>query len=348
MKVDSRLSQHVHRFFLDYLTTQRNVSSNTLLSYRDTIKLFLAFAARRLSTEVVDLNVDDLTAVVVLAFLDHLEQERGNGIATRNARLAALRTFYRHIGAHDPLSLEQCQRVVAIPSKRGRTKVVNYLERDELEAILNEIDRDRPEGRRDYAMLSLTYQTGARVSETLTVRACDLELEPPATVRLWGKGRKERLLPLWRRTAVLLNALLEERGVAPQSALPVFVNMRGRPMTRWGFRHVLTKYAAAAAKNGASGLTVKRIHPHLLRHSAAMHMLQSGLDPNVIRDVLGHASSETTWRYARLNLEMKRKAIESYAPTQTDEPPLWHRDKDLLGFLENLGKRGDYVKPIKR
>jgi site-specific recombinase XerD len=348
MTSDNRLSRHVHSFFHDYLTLQRNVSPHTLLSYRDTIKLFLTFASRQLSTPVVDLSLDNLTADLVLAFLEYLEQERANRIATRNTRLAALHAFFRHVGAHDPLSLEQCHRIVAIPAKRGDSKAVHYLEREELQAILSEIDRGRPQGRRDYALLTLTYQTGARVSEVVALRACDLQLEGPATVRLWGKGRKERTLPLWEHTALHLRALLEEREVDPRSAQPVFVNRRGQPLTRWGFRYVLEKHVHSVAKRDpAQPSTSKHVHPHLLRHTAAMHMLQAGVDPNVIRDVLGHASTDTTWRYVRINIEMKREAIESYAPTASRQPPLWQRDNDLLTFLENLGKQRSYVEPIR-
>ena len=336
------LGRRVHSFFDEYLTTQRNVSHHTLLSYRDTIKLFLSFASRRKSRPVVALGLDDLTADLVLEFLGHLEEERGNGIPTRNARLAALHVFFRHVAAHDPLRLDQCQRIVSIPAKRAAAKVVEYLEREELEAILGRIDRSHREGRRDYAMLTFTYQTGARVQEVLDVRACDLQLELPAKVRLWGKGRKERILPLWSQTADLLRALLEERGVDPRSTQPVFVNILGHPMSRWGFRHVLQKYAELA-KTGSPPGSTKHVHPHMLRHTSAVHMLQAGVDPNVIRDVLGHASSETTWRYARINIEMKRKAIESYAPAQAKEPPRWRREQDLLAFLEGLGKRPAYV-----
>jgi site-specific recombinase XerD len=345
MTADNRLSRHVHDFFHEYLTTQRNVSPHTLLSYRDTIKLFLSFASRQLSTPVVNLNLDALTPDLVLTFLNHLESERSNTAATRNVRLAALHVFFRYVGAHDPLSLDKCQRIVSIPKKRAATPTIDYLEREELQGILARIDRQTPAGRRDYAMLTFTYQTGARVQEVVGLRACDLQLDPPPQVRIWGKGRKERVLPLWSQTAALMRALLVERNVDPRSSQLVFVNLRGRPMTRWGFRHVLRKYVGAAARDGSS-VVHKRVHPHSLRHTSAMHMLQAGADPNAIRDVLGHASSETTWRYARINIEMKRKAIESYQPDVPQGPPVWRKNQDLLTYLESLGKRQDYVAPI--
>jgi site-specific recombinase XerD len=345
MTSDNRLSRHVHSFFHDYLTTQRNVSPHTVFSYRDTLKLFLSFASEQLSTPVVDLSLDALTPDLVLTFLNHLETERSNTAATRNVRLAALHVFFRYVGAHDPLSLENCQRIVSIPKKRTTNPAIDYLEREELDDVLTRIDRHTPAGRRDYAMLAFTYQTGARVQEVVGLRACDLQLDSLRQVRIWGKGRKERVLPLWKQTAALLRALLEERNVDPRSSQLVFINMRGRPMTRWGFRHILRKYVSAA-KREASSVAHKRVHPHSLRHTLAMHMLQAGADPNAIRIVLGHASSETTWRYARINIEMKRKAIESHKPDASPETPTWRKDQDLLTYLESLGKARDYVKPI--
>jgi len=345
MASDNRLSRHVHGFFHEYLTSQRNVSPHTVFSYRDTLKLFLSYASQQLSTPVVDLNLEALTPDLVLRFLNHLETERSNTAATRNVRLAALHVFFRYVGAHDPLSFDNCQRIVSIPKKRTTTPATDYLEREEIEDVLARINRQTPAGRRDYAMLAFTYQTGARVQEVVGLRACDLQLDSLPQVRIWGKGRKERVLPLWNQMAALLRALLEERNVDPRSSQLVFVNMRGRPMTRWGFRHILQKYVSAAKRERTS-VAHKRVHPHSLRHTLAMHMLQAGADPNAIRDVLGHASSETTWRYARINIEMKRKAIESHKSDAPQETPVWRKDQNLLTYLESLGKCRDYVKPI--
>ena len=347
MKSDDRLSRYVHTFFHDYLTSQRNVSPQTLLSYRDTLKLFLQFGSVYLARPVVELVIDELDVELVLAFLNHLEQERKNSAATRNVRLAALHTFFKHVAARDPLLLNHCHRIVAIPLKRTETPAVEYLEPEELEVILRDIDRSTPVGRRDYALLSLTYQTGARAQEILGLRACDLQLIPPAWVRLWGKGRKERVIPLWETTAELLRALLAERNIAPESTEPVFVNMRGRPLTRWGFNHILKKRCRLATAS-LPALANKRIHPHVLRHTTAVHMLQADADPNTIRDVLGHASSETTWRYARIMMDRKRKAIEACSSSGGDlkeQPvPIWHRDGDLLAQLESLGRQANYGK----
>ena len=345
MNAHALLGRHVQTFFDEYLTAQRNVSPNTVLAYRDTLKLFFAFAATKLQKPVVELSMSDLSVDVVLSFLTHLEGERKNSISTRNARLATLRVFYGHVAARAPDELEVCQRVQRIPAKRAPKPEVNYLEPDEMNALLSGIGRASVEGRRDYALVAFAYQTGARVQEIVSLKARDLQLEPPAQVRIWGKGRKERILPLWPKTALLLRRLLQERNVDPRAAAPVFVNIRGQSLTRWGVRHILRKYTAVAARTCPT-LADKSVHPHVLRHTTAMHMLQSGSDPSAIRDVLGHASAETTWKYARINLDTKRKAIEACAlagPKIRCAPvPVWRKDKDLLAQLEALSRRPNY------
>ena len=345
MTTDHSLSRHVHSFFHDYLARQRDLSPNTVLSYRDTLKLFLQFAATQLARPVVDLSLDMLDVDLVLLFLDHLEEQRKNSAATRNVRLAALHTFFRHVGGQDPLYLDQCRRIVDIPLKRVATPAVDYLEREELEAVLDAIEQSTPGGRRDFALLSLAYQTGARVQELLSLRAGDLQLAPPAWVRLFGKGRKERVIPLWNQTADLLRALLAERNIAAASGSWVFANLRGQPLTRWGFRHILHKHVRAAATSCPT-VAAKRVHPHMLRHTTAVHMLQAGTDPNSIRDFLGHASSETTWRYARITMQMKRQAAEALASdsdSRDQRLPVWHEDEAVLAYLESLGRPNDYV-----
>ncbi|MAE16787.1 MAG: integrase [Deltaproteobacteria bacterium] len=345
MRSKNSLSRHVHSFFQDYLTRQRNLSPNTVLSYRDTLKLFLRFASIHLEKPVIDLSVDLLDVELVLLFLDHLEEHRKNSAATRNVRLAALHSFFRHVGGRDPLLLDQCRRILDIPLKRTTTPAVDYLEREELEALLHAIDLSKFDGRRDFTLLSLAYQTGARVQEILNLRVCDLQLTPPAWVRLLGKGSKERVIPLWNQTAELLRALLVERNLAAKGTSSVFTNLQGKPLTRWGFRYILQKHVRAAAAILPT-LADKHVHPHILRHTTAVHMLQAGVDPNSIRDCLGHANSETTWRYARITMQMKRKAIEALAPqgeTVQQPVPIWREDEALLSYLESLGRRNGYV-----
>ncbi len=347
MSSGNSLAGHLRTFFHDHLIAQRNVSPHTVLAYRDAIKLLLVFAAERLRKPVARLGFEDLGVETVLGFLEYLEKDRNNSVATRNARLAALHVFYQHVAGRDPIVFAQCQRVLGIPAKRGLSPEVDYLERDEMDAILRAPDRSTAAGRRDYALISFAWQTGTRVGEIITLRACDLQLDPPPHVRIWGKGRKERVIPLWASTAAVLRAWLDERHVDPRSPAPVFVNLRGQPLTRWGVRHILMKQAQSASKS-CPNLALKPVHPHILRHTTAVHMLQAGADPSAIRDVLGHASAETTWRYARINLEMKRQAIESYAPLGAKAGPpirIWHRQPDLLAELEAIGRRRDYVEP---
>lgn len=342
---DSALAGHLRTFFHDFLIAQRSVSPHTVLAYRDAIKLLLVFAAKHLRKPVARLVFEDLDVETVLGFLDHLETYRNNSVATRNARLAALHVFYQHVAARDPMVFALCQRVLGIPAKRGSSPEVDYLEREEMDAILHAPDRATPAGRRDYALISFAWQTGARVGEIIALRACDLQLDPPPHVRIWGKGRKERVIPLWTNTATVLRAWLEERQVDPRSPAWVFVNLRGYPLTRWGVRHILRKQARTASSS-CNTLAQKDVHPHILRHTTAVHMLQAGADPSAIRDVLGHASPETTWRYARINLDMKRKAVESYAPLGPEKRspvPIWQRQPDILAELEAIGRRRDYV-----
>jgi site-specific recombinase XerD len=347
MKPDSALGRHLHTFFHEYLTAQRNVSPHTVLAYRDALKLLLRFAATRLGKGVDALVLEGLGVDTVLAFLDHLERERKNSVATRNARLAALHVFYRHVAARDPASFQLCQRVLGIPVKRGPRRAVRYLEPEEMDALMEGVDRSTPWGRRDYTLIVFAYQTGARVEEILSLRACDLQLDVLPQVRIWGKGRKERLIPLWEKTTALLRAWIEERNLDPRGTGLVFVNMRGRPLTRWGVGYILKKHARHATSTCPT-IADKPIHPHVLRHTMAVHALDSGADTSAIRDLLGHESVDTTWRYTRLRMEMKRKVIEACAPRRADgEPPapIWRRDPDLLAQLEAIGRRQDYVEP---
>lgn len=345
MTSNSVLARHLHTFFHEYLIAQRSLSSHTVLAYRDALKLYLQFAAERRGKPVTGLVLEDMNAEVALAFLDHLERDRGNSVVTRNARLAALHVFYRHVASRDPQSFALCQRVLGVPAKRAPRRVVHYLERDEMDALISAIDRSTPAGRRDHALVTFAWQTGARVGEIIALRACDLRLEGPAHVRIWGKGRKERVVPIWPSTAAVLRAWLAERNIDPRSTSSVFVNLRGGALTRWGVRHILKKHARTATAVCPT-MAEKRIHPHVIRHTTAVHMLQAGVDASAIRDVLGHQSAETTWRYTRINLEMKRKAVESCAPVGTDAAspvPVWRRDPDIVAELEALGRRRGYV-----
>jgi integrase/recombinase XerD len=331
------LARALRGFFADYLPRVRGVSPHTVRSYRDAFMLLLRFVAGRRERPVVVLDFCDVGVDDVLAFLDHLETDRHNGAATRNARLAAVHAFARYAAANHPEHIEQCQRILAVPFKRARPRLVEYLEGDELRAILDAPDRATPDGRRDHALLLALFNTGARVQEILDLRPCDLQLVRPLQARLRGKGRKERVCPLWPQTVEILRALLAERGVDPAATQPLFRNRRGEPLTRFGVRYLLRKYVRRA-RAAATTLDAKRVHPHVLRHTTAVHLLQAGVDLVTISHWLGHASVETTNRYAAVDLETKRAAVAKARPVGTIDPALaaWRTDATILQWLEAL------------
>lgn len=329
------LGRQITFFFNDYLLGQRGASPHTVHSYRDTFKLLLGFAARRADKKVADLALVDLDAPAVLAFLEHLERERECSIATRNVRLAAIRTFFRIVAANIPTAFEQCQRVIVIPMKIAPRRPIDYLERDEMEAVLAAIDRSKAGGLRDYALFALIYNCGNRVQETLDLNACDLHLSKPLFVRLRGKGNKERVSPLWPETAAVLRDLLALRGLEPTSAAPVFVNQRGERLGRDGVAYLLRKHVDRAGAR-TSSLGRKRVHPHSLRHTTAVHMRRAGDEPNAIAALLGHSQITTTERfYGHVDLEEKRKAIEANPPPVKVARGRWRRP-EVLSFLESL------------
>jgi len=331
------LARALRGFFADHLSRVRGMSPHTVRSYRDALMLLLRFLVRHHGREVVALDFDDLAPDHILAFLDHLEADRHNGAATRNARLAAVHAFARYAAASDPEHLELCQRILAVPFKRARMRVVEYLEADELRALLDAPDRATADGRRDHGLLLVLFNTGARVQEILDLRPCDLQLMRPCQVRLCGKGRKERLCPLWPHTADVLRALLLEQGGDPAAATPVFRNHRGQPLTRFGVRYILRKYARRA-QSAAPSLAARRIHPHTMRHTAAVNLLQAGVDLVTISHWLGHASVETTNRYVAVDLETKRAALAMARPVSDIAPDLaaWRTDASILQWLESL------------
>jgi len=331
------LARALRDFFSDYLPRLRGMSAHTVLSYRDSLRLLLCFVAARRQGAVSTLDVEDLGPQEIIAFLHHLEQERQSTASTRNVRLAAIHAFFRYLCAHDPERLEQCQRILGVPFKRARARPVEYLEYEEIKAVLGAIDRSTAAGRRDYALLVTMFNTGARVQEILDLRVCDLQLQRPVQVRLVGKGRKERLCPLWPQTAQVLADWLEERSVDPRSMERLFLNHRREPLTRFGVRYILAKYCARARPE-ASSLDGKRLHPHTLRHSTAVHLLKAGVDLSTISHWLGHASLNTTHRYATVDLDMKRQAIAKAKPiaTASRTAAAWRKDASILEWLEAL------------
>lgn len=332
MKSDP-LPQLLRMFFTDWMVQQRNASVHTIKSYRDTWRLFLRFVAARRGKPVVRLALSELTATEVIAFLQHLEIERGDTIGTRNCRLAALRSFFGFVATREPELMAQCADVMNVPTKKAPIRAPDYLEPEEVQAILAQPDRSTLIGQRDHTLLSVLYNTGARIQEALDLRPQAIRFEAPACVRLYGKGRKERISPLWPETVALLKSLLE-RTPRPIDA-PLFVNRYGKPLSASGVRFKLADYVRAAEKIAPS-LAAKQVTPHSFRHATAVHLVAAGVDVTVIRSWLGHVSLETTNHYAQANLETKRKALERVERPKTDSPPSWRRDESVLDWLDTL------------
>ncbi len=335
------LARAVRRFFTEYLPGQRGLSAHTIHSYRDTLVLFLRFAATDARCKIERLDLDHVAADRVVAFLTHLEAGRQNGIATRNARLAAVHTFVRFLCSEHPERLADMQAVLAIPFKRGaREEPIAYFEADEIAAFLASIDRRTSRGARDYALFALLFNTGARVQELLDLRLADVRLDPPAQIRLMGKGHRLRLCPIWPGTAQLVRGYMERQCLAdsPPTTTRLFTNQRGEPLTRWGVGYLLRRYLAAASE-AAPTLKAKRLHPHSFRHTTAIHLLKAGVDFATISQWLGHASLNTTMRYARADLDLKRAALSQVFPGAL-APPSAGRVRadaaDLAGWLRRL------------
>jgi len=321
-------------FFQEWLAEQRNASVHTIRSYRDTWRLFLRFVAERKRKQVAEIKLADLTASEVSAFLGHAEHDRKGTIGTRNCRLAAIRSFFNFVAGKEPTSIAHCTEVLAVPIKRASIKAPCYLEPTEVEAILAQPDRSTLEGLRDHALLSFLYNSGARIQEALDLTPEAIRFEAPSCVRLHGKGRKERICPLWPETVLLLKKLLERQPRTPNERL--FVNRYGEPLGASGVRFKLAAYVKAAAKT-VPRLRSKTVTPHSFRHATAVHLVSAGVDVTVIRSWLGHVSLDTTNHYAQANLETKRKALERVgAPASGKKLPSWKRDASVLAWLDTL------------
>ena len=324
----------LHAFFYERLVQQCNVSAHTVRSYRDAWRLFLRFVAAHHKRAVAGLTLAELTAAEVAAFLQHSEVERGVSIGTRNCRLAALRSFFHFVAEREPAAIAQCAEVLHIPSKKTTKPAPCYLESSEIEAILAQPDRRCLEGQRDHALLSFLYNTGARIQEALDVCPAAIRFDTPLCVHLLGKGRKERICPLWPETVALLKALLKRQPRADDE--PLFVNRYGAPLGASGVRFKLAQYVEAATRTVPT-LSSKKVSPHRFRHATAVHLVSAGADVTVIRSWLGHAHLDTTNHYAQANLETKRKALESLVPSsKVMKPPRWKRDASVLAWLDSL------------
>lgn len=322
----------LQRFFLERLLEHKKVSPCTVAAYRDSFRLLLNFAHHKLGKAPASLTLSDLSVPLILAFLKHIEDERGNSIRSRNARFAAIRSFMEYVSFEEPAALAHAQSVLAIPMKRFEQPMIGFLSREHIEAILAAPDQNSWSGQRDRVMLLTLYNTGARVSELTSMRVDDLVLDTTAWIRIRGKGRKERSVPIWSDTAAALKRWLH---AYPRDGVqPLFPNRFGNPLTRVGVTERL-KLAVKLASRNVPDLAKCRVFPHLLRHSIAMHLLQSGVDITVIALWLGHESPVTTHRYVEADIAMKDKALKAIQPAS--HLPLRYRPKDqVLQFLQSL------------
>jgi site-specific recombinase XerD len=326
------ISPLLQSFFTDRLMSQRQASPHTIGSYRDTFRLLLVFAKEKLNKPPSKLTLDDLDAPFIGSFLDHIESGRHNGARTRNLRLTAIRSFFQYASFQEPDHSALIQRVLAIPSKRYERPLIDFLTHQEILALLAAPDSTTWMGRRDRALLMLAIQTGLRLSELIRLSRHDIILDTGAHVRCYGKGRKERCTPLTKQIVAVLKAWLKERGGSESDV--VFPSARGTSLSPDGVQYLLAKHVAQARKMCPS-LKQKRVSPHVLRHTAAMELLQAGVDHSVIALWLGHESPQTTQIYLQADLALKEKILEKTKPLNVKASRYRPRDK-LLQFLTSL------------
>lgn len=337
---ESKLGKAIFSFFEDYLKCQKGLRSASIKSYRDTMRLFLAFAANQNGCKITSLKLSDFTSARILAFLRFIEVKRNNKPQTRNQRLTALRTFFEFLSIQNPLMLKEAQKVLAIPLKRAKMPGTFFLERNEVAKLFHELQLQKSVSLRDQALLLFLYNTGARVQEVANLLVENLEFGEMPRVHLTGKGGKWRICPLWKETCRLLQKLLEDRTFIKEDMTPVFISRTGNSLTRFGIYKLVRKYTANIIKKDVDGHP-RHISPHIFRHSTAVHLLEAGVEVNVIRSWLGHVSLETTNRYAEINLKMKAEALQVCNP-QFDTEPIsqkqnkWHDNSTLLKWLNSL------------
>ena len=332
------LGNIVRSFFEDYLKVQKGLRISSIRSYRDSLRLFLGFIARSKKKPIVKLSWDDLTVEQVLAFLGHLEKERSNHIRSRNQRLAALRTFFEYVAGRIPEMLRTGQQIASIPVKRTPPPETHYLEQEEIRSLLQRIPRKERHALRDRTLILFLYNTGARVQEVADLQVENLELESSPRVQLHGKGDKWRVCPLWAQTVKHLRQLLQEHESKFVKKSPVFCSRTGVPLTRFGIYKIIRRHASYLDTTGAHP---RHVTPHLFRHTAAVHLLESGVEVNVIRGWLGHVSLETTNRYAELTLRAKEAALRECEPVLNDSAgfprrSVWKDDESILNWLNAL------------
>jgi len=329
------LGPWVRRFLLEYLVTECNLARNTQRSYRDTLCLLIPFVAQHAKKEVDQIAVTDISSDVVRFFLQHLEECRKCGVATRNQRLAAIHSLARFIGTHSPEHIVWCGQLRTIPPKRAPRSTITYLEKSEMDALLNAPDQLTDQGQRDHALLLFLYNTGARADEAAQSKIVDLALahapRDHSSVNIRGKGNKLRRCPLWPQTVAELSWLIDGRHKTDH----VFLNRCGQPITRFGIHTMIERYVQRTLP-GMPSLAGKRVSPHTIRHTTATHLLRAGVDINTIRAWLGHVSLNTTNVYAEVDLAMKAKALATCEVIASQPQKHWRNDVTLLQFLRNL------------
>lgn len=335
MKNSTDLARYLTGFFTEYLFGIRNLSKNTIRAYRDTFRLLLVFYREVYAIPPEKLVIKKMNDKTIIQYLDWLQKERKCTNSTRNQRLAAIHTFFRYLQLQNPENLLLYQKILLIPFKKVQKTIIQHLTTEQTKRLLEQPNVRKRGGRRDMVLLSVLYDTGARVQEICDLRVRDVRLESPALVTLTGKGCKSRQVPLLGNTVNLLRNYMEEHGLHRNGKqdMPLFYNQRYAALSRGGITHILQKYAD---KIKCPDIPL-RITPHILRHSKAVHLLQAGINIILIRDILGHVSVQTTEMYARVDMETKRKALEnSYSNMTPGDMPDWNQDENLLDFLENL------------
>ena len=325
MKKANPLMLLVQGFFQNYLLVDRGLSQNTVMAYRDTLKLFFSFECLRQKKPVTKLVLDDINADAVLLFLNQLEIKRNNSIVTRNLRLASLKTFSLFLTTKDVLRAGEYQRIMALPLKKAPRKLIDYLEVSEVKAIIGDFDQENKHEQRDHVLLNLLYNTGARVQEICDLTVSSITFGQLPVVTLVGKGNKTRMVPIWQDTAKLLMDYLSNYQLLDKPTAKLFLNACGQPLGRFGIRYIIKKRVKSASEH-CPGLKTKSIGPHTFRHTIAMHLLQAGVDLTIIRSWLGHVSLETTHAYVEIDMEMKRKVLNAYSPSG--------ESKSLKGVLD--------------
>jgi site-specific recombinase XerD len=330
-------AKHLTEFLSVYLPSQKNVSKNTICSYRDTFKLMIRYCQEKESIPAEKITMEALSSNLIISFLEWLENDRKCCISTRNQRLAAIHSFFRYVQSEEPTGIFHFQKIIAISIKKTKKTVVEHLTPEAMKLLLEQPDKHTPKGRRDLALMSLLYDTGARVQELIDIRVCDVILENPAVIILTGKGNKTRRVPIMKNMVLLLQNYLAENKLNKswKDEYPLFTNNQHHKLTKEGVAYIVAKYVVNGRK--ISTIIPPKVKVHMFRHSKAMHLLQAGVNLIYIRDFLGHVDLKTTEIYARTDTETKRKAIENAYPDLIDSNlPDWNKDHALLSWLSEL------------